>query len=393
MGTRIATAVGTGAALDAARAIVSQLKDGLGGDDPALVMVFSSTEQPLGEVMSTVASEFPRAKLLGSSTAGEFTERGDAKGAVTACAVAGDYQVYAGMSNGLRADYGRAVEHAMSDIPSELPGYPYRTATLLLDPLAGNGEETTLTVAACLGPDVKLAGGAAGDDLNMKSTHVALGTRVESDAVLVGVIFSKAPLGVGVSHAHSPISPPLTVTQSEGNVVSEVDGRRAWDVWAEHTKERASRCGLDPTSLPKDKEGMFLLRYEAGLASGEEYKIRAPLSRNQDGSLNFACGIPQGATIQITESEPEGQVESARLAARRALEGLEGRKAAGAVVFDCICRQIILGDRFGSAVQEISRELGGVPVAGFETYGEIALDVGDMSGFHNTTSVVLAFPE
>jgi methyl-accepting chemotaxis protein len=37
-------------------------------------------------------------------------------------------------------------------------------------------------------------------------------------------------------------------------------------------------------------------------------------------------------------------------------------------------------------------ELGGVPIAGFETYGEIALDAGDMSGFHNTTSVVLAFP-
>ena len=37
-------------------------------------------------------------------------------------------------------------------------------------------------------------------------------------------------------------------------------------------------------------------------------------------------------------------------------------------------------------------ELGGAPVAGFETYGEIALDAGDMSGFDYTTSVVLAFP-
>jgi methyl-accepting chemotaxis protein len=41
----------------------------------------------------------------------------------------------------------------------------------------------------------------------------------------------------------------------------------------------------------------------------------------------------------------------------------------------------------------MSEELGGAVLAGFETYGEIALDVGDMSGFHNTTSVVLAFPE
>ena len=37
-------------------------------------------------------------------------------------------------------------------------------------------------------------------------------------------------------------------------------------------------------------------------------------------------------------------------------------------------------------------ELGGVPIAGFETYGEIALDAGDLSGFHNTTTVVLAIP-
>ena len=41
----------------------------------------------------------------------------------------------------------------------------------------------------------------------------------------------------------------------------------------------------------------------------------------------------------------------------------------------------------------ISDELGDVPLAGFETYGEIALDAGDMSGFHNTTTVVLTFPK
>jgi methyl-accepting chemotaxis protein len=59
-------------------------------------------------------------------------------------------------------------------------------------------------------------------------------------------------------------------------------------------------------------------------------------------------------------------------------------------VFDCICRNLILGDRFADAVRAIADELGGAPVAGFETYGEIALCEGDLSGFHNTTSVVLA---
>src|SRR5262249_44394725 len=130
-----------------------------------------------------------------------------------------------------------------------------------------------------------------------------------------------------------------------------------------------------------------------GLAAGSEYKIRAPLSRNEDGSINFACGIPEGAVIRITESEPERQIRSAREAARRARGQLRTKRVAGAVVFDCICRNLILARDFASAVKGISEELGGSPLAGFETYGEIALDVGDMSGFHNTTSVVLAFPE
>jgi methyl-accepting chemotaxis protein len=61
-------------------------------------------------------------------------------------------------------------------------------------------------------------------------------------------------------------------------------------------------------------------------------------------------------------------------------------------VFDCICRNLILKDGFDRAISAMSEALGGAPLAGFETYGEIALGAGDLSGFHNTTSVVLAFP-
>lgn len=145
-------------------------------------------------------------------------------------------------------------------------------------------------------------------------------------------------------------------------------------------------------ALAAADETSFLLRFEAGLAAGAEYKIRAPLSRTPAGAISFACGLPEGAVIRITESAPKDQVESARRAAVHAKVKLGGRAPAGAIVFDCICRNLILKDQFGTAIRGMVEELGGVPLAGFETYGEIALDAGDMSGFHNTTSVVLAFP-
>jgi hypothetical protein len=393
MGTRVATAMASGNAGEASEKLLEQVERRLEGAEVKLCLVFGSTEQPLGTLAQLISARLPRAVVLGASTAGEFTQVGDAKGSVAMFALSGDYKIFCNMGNGLKADAVKAVEQALEGLPRELHGYPYRTALMLLDPLAGRGEEATLIAATLLGDDIRLAGGAAGDDLKMARTLVSCGPRAESDAVAIALIFSKAPLGVGVCHGHEPLSKPLRVTKAEAGTVLEVEGRPAWEVWKEQTRDRAAERGIDVAQLSRQDEGGFLLRYEAGLSAGDGYKIRAPLSRNADGSINFACGIPEGAVIRITESEPERQLESAREAARRARAQLEGASVAGALVFDCICRNLILGADFARAVRGISDELGNVPLAGFETYGEIALDAGDMSGFHNTTSVVLAFPE
>lgn len=393
MSLLVATALADGSAEDAANNLVADLRKRLGDASPALVCVFASTKQPLEQVLSITSAAFPKACVVGASTAGEFTEVRDAKGAVTAFAVAGDVVAHAGIGTGLAANPEAAVSTALNSLPDTESGFPSVTAIMLLDPLTGSGEEAALIAATMLGDGVPLAGGAAGDDLAMKTTHVGVGARVAADAVVLVKLFTKVPLGVGVCHGHRPLSEPLTVTKASGAVVHEINGRPAWEVWAEHTKGAASKRGVDPVSLSDADIGGFLLRYEAGLAAGKDYKIRAPLGRGADGSLSFACGIPQGAEIRITESEPEKQIDSARAAAERARASLGGGKVAGALVFDCICRNLILGDRFHDAVNQVSQALGDVPLAGFETYGEIALAAGDMSGFHNTTTVVLAFPE
>jgi methyl-accepting chemotaxis protein len=395
METKVATALATGSSHEVAEVLGRSVREQLGGADPTLAFVFASTKQPLPELLPLIQRQLGDAMILGASAAGEFTEKGDAKGSATVFAATGDFRVFAGMSTGLKADVESAVGRAIHDLPPSVEGFPHRTAILLLDPLAGRGEEATLLAAAMLGGDVRLAGGAAGDDLHMKETHVGVNGRAESDALVIALIFSKQPLGVGVCHGHVPLSHALKlkVTKAQGNIVSEINGRPAWDVWVEETRESAAKRSVDPDKLSPDEIGGFLLRYEAGLATGSSYKVRAPLSRADDGSLGFACGMPEGTEFTITESEPEQQVESAREAARRALAQVGNTPVAGAVVFDCICRNLILGPRFASAVHSIADELGGVQIAGLETYGEIALDAGDMSGFHNTTTVVLTFPK
>ncbi len=392
MGNRSASALAHGAPLAAAQSIIAQVRAQLETHDPVFVAVFASTRQPLTELMPRLSAEWPRATVIAASTAGEFTQSEDAKNSVSAFALAGDFEVFANIASGLKRNVEETVERAIAPLPSARTGYPHRTGIVLIDPLAGNAEEATLIAASMLGDAIQLAGGAAGDDLAMKETFVACGSVVASDAIVVAEIFSKRPIGVGVCHGHEAISEPLEVTRADGNVVHEINKRPAWDVWREQTARNAAALGVDADRLSGDQLTAFLLRFEAGLPTGSGYKIRAPLARTDDGALSFACGIPQGAVIRITESVPEAQIRSAREAARRARERLQGAPIAGAIVFDCICRNLILGSDFIRGVRAIGEELDGAPIAGFETYGEVAFDVGDMSGFHNTTTVVMLFP-
>lgn len=366
------------------------------GDHPALVFLFASPAMDLPALAARATARFPGAAVLSATTSGELTEGGETRGGAAALAVGGDYRVHGGLGLGLAADPERAVADALRGVPRAVDGFPHCTAFVLVDALAGTGEEATLLAAEALGPDAQIAGGAAGDDLAMKVTSVGLGDRVVTDAIAIVLLFSKAPLGIGVAHAHAPISPPLRVTDASGSVVRTIEGRPAWEVWREHTRDRARATGVDVDALAPADAGEHLLRYEAGLPIGGEtgaYKIRAPLAVGPDGAISFACGIARGAQLRVTESSPEGQLSAARRAATMARDRLGGARPAGAVVFDCICRRLILDARFEEAVLSIGATLGGVPLAGFETYGEIAMRVGDLSGFHNTTSVVVAFPE
>lgn len=399
MATQIAVALEKGPPDTVGRALAEQITSQLGGRVPALVTLFPSPDCPLAEVMAAFRAGLPtvagaaRTVVLGATTAGEFTGTGDASGSVSAFAVAGDFRVFGGVGRPLRGNVEAAVTQALANIPLEQEGYPHRTAVLFIDGLVGVGEEATLTAAALLGPGVRLCGGCAGDDWRLKATQVGCDDAVGGDALAIAIIFSKQPLGIGVYHGHQPLSDAMTITRSTENVVHEIDGRPAWDVFIEKTRERALQEGINPDSLQSNSDILqYFLKYETGIKTGPEFRIRAPLVRNEDGSLGFVCGMPEGTPIHFMASDPHKQIESARGAAQRARAQLNGQAVAGALVIDCGCRKLILKDRFGEAVRAIATELGDVPIAGFESYGEIALNDDDFSGFHNTTTVLLAFP-
>jgi methyl-accepting chemotaxis protein len=85
-------------------------------------------------------------------------------------------------------------------------------------------------------------------------------------------------------------------------------------------------------------------------------------------------------------------VSAAKRAAEEALKNLKGARASAVLLFDCVCRGMILDREFGREIEAIRSVFPDVPVAGLLTYGEIARFKGRLDGWHNTTAVVAAIP-
>ena len=93
----------------------------------------------------------------------------------------------------------------------------------------------------------------------------------------------------------------------------------------------------------------------------------------------------------VNDVSPERRREIRR-AAEEAHRNLRGVPAAGVLLFDCVCRGMILDKAFDREIEAVQSVFPNVPIAGLLTYGEIARFRGRLEGWHNATAVVAAIP-
>ncbi|MDQ2933069.1 MAG: FIST C-terminal domain-containing protein, partial [bacterium] len=106
--------------------------------------------------------------------------------------------------------------------------------------------------------------------------------------------------------------------------------------------------------------------------------------------------IPQGSEIRLMVGSREEAVKMAKIAAQNALEQLDGATPKAVIIFNCIARNKLFGDRSHEEITAIQEAIGAqVPLIGFYTYGEQAPLGGEVrnlekcnSAFHNETVVI-----
>ena len=393
----MATIAGSGRSLkpESRAAAAEAMRMALGplrGASPAFGLLFASSKHDLAAALQEAQKAAPGAALFACTTAGEITERGLTRGNLAVMLVASDdTAVELAVATGVKQDPADAARKLCADFSrvaraAGANGQSMSTSVILVDGLNGAGETLVNEVLTATRTFQQVVGGAAGDDGAFKATHVGGAGTVTTDGAAVLHTFSRKPWGVGVDHGLRPNSNRMRVTRSSANVVQQIDNRPAFDVY----KDFAAARGV---SLTPENAGAFLIANELGIHVFDELRrARAPLSVGADGSLACAAEIPEGASVSILDGEPESMVAAARRAAEEACRNLGGSRAAGVLLFDCVCRGMILDGRFGQEIEAVASVFPDVPVAGLLTYGEIARFKGRLDGWHNTTAVVAAIP-
>ncbi|MEZ0230076.1 MAG: FIST signal transduction protein [Planctomycetota bacterium] len=370
-------------------AAATEARESLGAE-PLLGIVFATSKTDLNGLASGVSSVLGAAPVIGCSSAGEFvTDRVSNGGAALALIASDEMGLSVGMGEGLRANTPRAVQQLCADLKKNRKAAPagasQKTIFLLSDGMAGNGEALVDALAMEAGAGVTIAGGAAGDDAMFKETFVFLNGRVTRDAVVAAELTTKKKIGVGVFHGWCAASGPGTVTKAEGGKLIAIDGKPAIDFYAAYARKKG-------VELTKENRNAFVFTHELGIMMmNNELKVRAPLNVNDDGSINCATEVPEGKQVRIVEGDHDQIIAAAKTAAENAMQGLGGLPPAGAIVFDCVARKLVLDSRFHAEVDAF-RDVVKAPIMGFNTYGEIARVRGQLSGFHNTTAVVAVLP-
>src|SRR5215211_7120011 len=213
---------------------------------------------------------------------------------------------------------------------------------------------------------------------------------VIADGVSYVLLSGKTRAGWAISHACIPIGGERIVTRGQGNIIYEIDGKPAMEVFKEYIPEG---------TLTHDSDWF---RYAVSLSlcfkapsymKDEEYVVRGmPVVSMADGSITVQTEVPEGTGVWLSSRDKEKVFNGFDRMAAQIKNQLDGEKPNLVFQFECGTRgkmmfrdqeKLQLLKRFRQSLDPDA------PWVGFYTVGEIG-PVEEHNLRHLYTSVVLA---
>ncbi len=233
---------------------------------------------------------------------------------------------------------------------------------------------------------IPISGGVAGDNYKFEKTLVGLNEEIGENRI-VAISFHGKHLETyhGSKGGWDIFGPERTITKAKGNVLYEIDGKPALDLYKKYLGEKSEElpgAALHfPFSVVDPKTNELLVR---GVQN---------IDTNSNSIILFA-DVEEGSSIQLMKANFDRVIDGVHDAAEASFQKDRGMPDF-AILISCVARRLVLNQLTEEELTEAKNILGEhTKISGFYSYSELSPIVGDDAcHVHNQTMTITSFYE
>lgn len=330
---------------------------------PQLVFLFGDTDvfkQP--QYYSQIQQRYPNADILGCSSAGSIMGVEVSQSPIVATAVQFNSSQVRLASLDFEPDYTEELlESLVAEAISDLEQDDLKHLFVLSDGLSMNGSELVNSINKIA--RVPVTGGMAGDGGRFQETWIIANDIPKQNRVAILAFYGDAlTISSGCYAGWSEFGAERLITKAVSNVVYEIDGQPALDLYKNYLGDYAS-------DLPNSG-----LRFPLSIKSKatDPEVIRTLLAVDEvEKSITFVGNVPEGYRARLMKPDMDKLIDGSGLAAKEVKQG--NKLPALGLVVSCVGRKVIMGQMVEEELDAVEDVLGSnVQLSGFYSYGEIS---------------------
>lgn len=354
-------------------------------DKAQFVLIFGAKKLLLNnQIYNELRILYPNAYLIGATTAGEIYHNIATENTVSATAV---YMEKTKIHFASVPIENNKYFEAAADLVAKLPSDDLKHVFVISEGININGSKLVEGLINSLPPGVTLSGGLAGDGNLYKETFVIANDYPKQNRlVAIGFYGENAHFGCASIGGWSPFGIERVITKSRDNVLYELDGKPALDLYKEYLGEYAE--GLPAAGL----------YFPLMVRSKDHHRTFVRTIQRVDEhtkTLIFSGDVPEGYYSKLMRANFDNLIDGARQAAEISFSSLNSNKASLAVLVSCVGRKLVLNQIVSEEIEAARSILGTDTIfTGFYSYGEISSPGKDtICELHNQTMTITLIAE
>lgn len=337
------------------------------------------------EIIAEIRKEFPYEHLVFGSSSGEIMGANVNDNSVTITAIDFDKSSFIVQTENV-LEHNKNANELGEVLYDKMPKAGLKHLFVLSEGSFVNGSTLIKGLETKIEETISITGGMCGDDARFEKTIASYKENPkEGEVILIGFYGETLEISFASFGGWIPFGPERIITKSAGNILYEIDGQPALNLYKNYLGKKANE-------LP---QASLLYPLNVTPEGKKEPVVRTILGIDNDNqSMILAGDVPKGSFVQLMMASVDGIADGALKAAEIAMKNRQTLPQV-AILVSCIGRKLVMNQRVEEEIEQVKEIIGNdVAITGFYSYGEMAPFNGQTScELHNQTMTLTLISE